>query len=233
MLKDSRPIEICLAWARKRGVDTGGLLLERERDYAAKFEELARFGPYYELEVDGRSKCSKFESGLKPKLKMTFGHQEISNFPTLVNKCRMYEDDMKADEVATAKSIPPKNFGPQGNLMHGKGKGKVFQEERKPYSPPTANVAEFMSVICAQERHLAAFTTRRLGISRGILLSYGRDPRLSERFSLGRERLTWEGETLGYTRGFSLEQELSRLGEKWHFETVETVRFSLVRESLA
>ncbi|KAF1892751.1 hypothetical protein Lal_00042644 [Lupinus albus] len=50
------------------------------------------------------------------------------------------------------------------------------------------------------------------------------DPRLSRRFSLGRERFTWEGEILGYTREFSPEQELSRLGEKWHFGAVDTVR---------
>ncbi|KAF1894407.1 hypothetical protein Lal_00027104 [Lupinus albus] len=42
--------------------------------------------------------------------------------------------------------------------------------------------------------------------------------------------LTWEGETLGNTGGFSPERELSRLGEKWHFGTVDTVRFSLERE---
>ncbi|KAF1863388.1 hypothetical protein Lal_00031275 [Lupinus albus] len=41
-------------------------------EYATKFEELARFCPYSELEVDGRSKCSKFESGLKLKFKMMF-----------------------------------------------------------------------------------------------------------------------------------------------------------------
>ncbi|KAF1896014.1 hypothetical protein Lal_00033454 [Lupinus albus] len=87
-------------------------------EYAAKYEELARYCPYYELEVDGRSKCAKFVSGLKPKLKMM-----------------MYEDDMKEEEVATSKSIPPKNFGPQRNFMHRKGKGKSFQEERKLYSP--------------------------------------------------------------------------------------------------
>ncbi|KAF1867860.1 hypothetical protein Lal_00012756 [Lupinus albus] len=39
-------------------------------------------------------------------------------------------------------------------------------------------------------------------------------PRLSERFSPERERITWDGEILGYTRGFSPERELSRLGEK-------------------
>ncbi|KAF1864609.1 hypothetical protein Lal_00039239 [Lupinus albus] len=58
-----------------------------------------------EDQVDGRSKCAKFESGLKPKLKM-FGHQEIFDFPTLVNKCRMFEDDMRMDDVAINKPNP-------------------------------------------------------------------------------------------------------------------------------
>ncbi|KAF1874102.1 hypothetical protein Lal_00041546 [Lupinus albus] len=39
------------------------------------------------------------------------------------------------------------------------------------------------------------------------------DSRLSEGFSPQRERLTWEGEILGYTGGFSLERELGRLSE--------------------
>ncbi|KAF1892225.1 hypothetical protein Lal_00036586 [Lupinus albus] len=39
-------------------------------------------------------------------------------------------------------------------------------------------------------------------------------PRLIERFSPERERITWEGEILDYTRGFSPERELSRLGQK-------------------
>ncbi|KAF1866048.1 hypothetical protein Lal_00013484 [Lupinus albus] len=129
-------------------------------EYAAKFEELARFCPYSELEMDGRSKCSKFEPGLKPKLRRMFGHQEIADFPTLVNKCRMYEDDLTVDVVVTPRANPPKNFGPQRN--HPKA-------------------------------HLG-------------------------------------GEILGYTGGFSPEREMSRLGEKWHFRTVETVRFSLERE---
>ncbi|KAF1862988.1 hypothetical protein Lal_00018832 [Lupinus albus] len=54
-------------------------------------------------------------------------------------KNRIYEDDLAADEAATPKVIPPKNFGPQRNFSHGKGKDKVFQEERKPYSPPTGS----------------------------------------------------------------------------------------------
>ncbi|KAF1881842.1 hypothetical protein Lal_00042555 [Lupinus albus] len=47
-------------------------------------------------------------------------------------------------------------------------------------------------------------------------------PRLSERFSPEQERITWEGEILGYIGGFSPERELSRLGEKWQFWAVYT-----------
>ncbi|KAF1892951.1 hypothetical protein Lal_00015272 [Lupinus albus] len=52
------------------------------------------------------------------------------------------------------------------------------------------------------------------------------DPRLSERFSPGRERLTWEGKIQEYTRRFSPGREIA-------FWVVDTVRFSLERESLA
>ncbi|KAF1885700.1 hypothetical protein Lal_00039548 [Lupinus albus] len=102
-------------------------------EYASKFEELARFCPYSELEVDGRSKCSKFELGLRPKLKRMFGHQEIVDFATLVNKCRMYEDNLKTAEVATPKTISPRNYGPQRNHMQGRGKERV-EDDRKPYA---------------------------------------------------------------------------------------------------
>ncbi|KAF1874169.1 hypothetical protein Lal_00041615 [Lupinus albus] len=90
-------------------------------EYAAKFEELARFCPYSELEVDGRSKCSKFESGLRPKLKRMLRHQEIADFATLVNKFRMYEDDLKVDELATPEKISPWDYGPQRNHMRERG----------------------------------------------------------------------------------------------------------------
>ncbi|KAF1891485.1 hypothetical protein Lal_00012373 [Lupinus albus] len=105
-------------------------------EYAAKFEELAWFCPYSELEVDGWSKCFKFESGLRPKLKRMFGHQEIADFATLVNKCRMYEDNLKAYEVATPKSISPRNYGHQRNHVQGRGKERV-EDDRKHYATPT------------------------------------------------------------------------------------------------
>ncbi|KAF1887829.1 hypothetical protein Lal_00023837 [Lupinus albus] len=108
-------------------------------EYSAKFEELIRYCPYAELELDGRSKCVKFEMGLRPELRVTFGHEEISDFPTLVNKCRIYEDNVRRRDAAAREDNPPKHYGPQRNFSHGKGKGRMFQEERKPYSPPTSS----------------------------------------------------------------------------------------------
>ncbi|KAF1860155.1 hypothetical protein Lal_00033753 [Lupinus albus] len=93
-------------------------------EYAAKFEELVWFCPYSELEVDEWSKCSKFESGLRPKLKKMFGHQEIADFATL--------DDLKKDEVATPKSIPPRNYGPQRNHMQGESWKSCLSERFSP-----------------------------------------------------------------------------------------------------
>ncbi|KAF1870575.1 hypothetical protein Lal_00025791 [Lupinus albus] len=108
-------------------------------EYSAKFEDLIWYCPYAELELDGRSKCVKFEMGLRPELRVTFGHEEISDFPTLVNKCRMYENNVRRRDIAAKKDNPPKHYGPQRNFSHGKRKGKMFQEERKPYSPPTSS----------------------------------------------------------------------------------------------
>ncbi|KAF1888803.1 hypothetical protein Lal_00036845 [Lupinus albus] len=105
-------------------------------EYAAKLEELARFCPYSELEVDGRSKCSKFESGLRPKLKIMFGHQEIADFATLVNKCRMYKDNLKADELETPETDVPRDYGPQRNHRQGRGKERV-EDDRKSYAATT------------------------------------------------------------------------------------------------
>ncbi|KAF1894823.1 hypothetical protein Lal_00028266 [Lupinus albus] len=129
-------------------------------EYAANFEELARFCPYSELEVDERSKCSKFESGLRSKLKRMFRHQEIADFATLVNKCRMYEDDLKVDDLETPEKISPRNYGPQRSNMRERGKGRV-EEDRKPYavtrhrdrsfqrsSPPTVPTDEVSTPMC-------------------------------------------------------------------------------------
>ena len=43
-------------------------------EYAAKFEELIKYSPYYQFNPDERSKCGKFENGLRPKIKLAFGY---------------------------------------------------------------------------------------------------------------------------------------------------------------
>ncbi|KAF1891580.1 hypothetical protein Lal_00042574 [Lupinus albus] len=124
-------VHIAVKYVNKLGID-----IVR---FAAKVEipnVTVRFCPYSELEVDGRSKCSKFESGLRPKLKRMSRHHEIVDFATLVNKCRMYEDDLKVDELATPKTISPGNYGPQRNHMWEVGKERV-EDDRKPFAATT------------------------------------------------------------------------------------------------
>ncbi|KAF1869409.1 hypothetical protein Lal_00045272 [Lupinus albus] len=92
-----------------------------------------------------------------------------------------------------------------------------------PYAIFITNILEHFSVSTAGETKVA-LNLRESNIDVEVVHSW--DPRLSEIFSLGRERFTWEGEILGHTGE-------SRLGEKWNFGDVDTVRFSLERESLA
>ncbi|KAF1867827.1 hypothetical protein Lal_00018368 [Lupinus albus] len=162
-------------------------------EYAAKFEELAQFCPYSDLEVDERSKCSKFKSGLRPKLKMMFGHQEIADFATLVNKCRIYEDNLKANEVATLKLIHPRNYGPQRNHMQGEVKREwrmtenlmrhlldivteIFKGlDHLPFLPkgfllPCAtNVADSIMGVHARDREMDVSTARSWGTLKGFV----------------------------------------------------------------
>ncbi|KAF1898724.1 hypothetical protein Lal_00028235 [Lupinus albus] len=104
--------------------------------------------------------------------------------------------------------------------------------------------AMFLKELCTYKRKLKG--NERINMGRNVSAMIGnfgalelflgmgiKNSRLSERFSPGRGRLTWKAEILGYTGGFSPERGLSRLGEKWHFGAVETVRCSLERESLA
>ncbi|KAF1876989.1 hypothetical protein Lal_00044925 [Lupinus albus] len=44
--------------------------------------------------------------------------------------------NMKADGVVTSKSIPHKDFGPQRNFVHERGKDNMYREGWKPYFPP-------------------------------------------------------------------------------------------------
>lgn len=61
--------------------------------YASKFEELMKYCSHYNSEAAEESKCIKFESGLRPEIKQGIRYQEIHRFPTLVNKCRIFDED--------------------------------------------------------------------------------------------------------------------------------------------
>ncbi|XP_057426068.1 uncharacterized protein LOC130719458 [Lotus japonicus] len=65
-------------------------------EYAAKFEELALFYLPYQAAGNERSKCVKFENGLRPEIKEAIGYQRVRDFPTLVDMCRIFEDDHKS-----------------------------------------------------------------------------------------------------------------------------------------
>ncbi|XP_050908642.1 uncharacterized protein LOC127122334 [Lathyrus oleraceus] len=66
-------------------------------NYAAMFEKLSRYCPHYNGVGAEGSKCVKFESGLCPEIKQFIGYQEISCFLVLINKCKIYDEDIEQD----------------------------------------------------------------------------------------------------------------------------------------
>ncbi|XP_057444172.1 uncharacterized protein LOC130736353 [Lotus japonicus] len=65
-------------------------------EYAAMFEELCRFHPHFRAAADETSKCVKFQYGLRPHIKTAVEHDHIRNFATLVEKCRIFEENEKS-----------------------------------------------------------------------------------------------------------------------------------------
>ncbi|XP_057444211.1 uncharacterized protein LOC130736393 [Lotus japonicus] len=98
-----------------------GMMLVGE--YAAKFEELCRFHPHYSAAADETSKYVKFEYGLRPDIRTAVGHDQIQNFATLVEKCRIFEENEKSRK----------------EYLKGQGVSKAPKkkdERRKPYFRP-------------------------------------------------------------------------------------------------
>ena len=93
-------------------------------EYATKFDELSKFCSYFHDRVNEHSRCSKFESGLRPDIKQAVTYLEISSFATLVNHCRIYEDD------TIARQTQWRQWGP---LRH---KRNDFNN-KKPYQRPS------------------------------------------------------------------------------------------------
>ncbi|XP_073221484.1 uncharacterized protein [Cicer arietinum] len=71
-------------------------------EYAAKFEELSRYYPLYVGEAGEHSKCIKFKMELTPVIKKQVEMQKMRDFPTLVNKSRIYDEDSRAEKVHMA-----------------------------------------------------------------------------------------------------------------------------------
>ena len=62
-------------------------------EYAVRFEELVKFCPHYNIPTAEVSKCIKFENRLRPEIKQGIGYLQIRQFPELVNKCRIFDQD--------------------------------------------------------------------------------------------------------------------------------------------
>uniref|UniRef100_A0A1S3DWK0 ATP-dependent RNA helicase glh-1-like n=1 Tax=Cicer arietinum TaxID=3827 RepID=A0A1S3DWK0_CICAR len=92
-------------------------------EYAAKFEELSRYYPLYVGEAGEKSKCIKFEMGLRPESKKQVGMQEIRDFPTLVNKSRIYDEDSRAEKAHYRNTSTMKDKRP---MQHNRGKPYPF-----------------------------------------------------------------------------------------------------------
>lgn len=117
-------------------------------DYAVKFEELIKFFPYYNRFDAKESKCIKFESGLRPKIKQFIGYREIPQFPVLVSKFRIYDEDNRA-RSAYYKSVGNKNNGNQNHvkpyvILNGKGKHKFQQNNNNWKSESGGSVANLI-----------------------------------------------------------------------------------------
>ena len=83
-------------------------------DYAARFEELARYYAPYATAGNDRSKCVKIKSGLRPEIKQGVAVLEVQDFGALVHKCREYED-VYNERVASFRNKKPV---PQGKGKH-------------------------------------------------------------------------------------------------------------------
>lgn len=88
-------------------------------DYAAKFKELSRFFPHYNVLGDEGSKRIKFESGLHLEIKQFIGYQDIRQFFLMVNTCSFYDENICA-RSPHYKSINDKK---RSNQNHGKPYG--------------------------------------------------------------------------------------------------------------
>ncbi|XP_058766068.1 uncharacterized protein LOC131639602 [Vicia villosa] len=92
--------------------------------YAARFQELIKYCPHYNTMNAERSKCLKFVNGLRRDIKKAIGYQQITRFTELVNKSRIYDEDIR-ESASHYKAMNEKKFQFRGKLYDGKGKQKA------------------------------------------------------------------------------------------------------------
>ena len=102
-------------------------------EYIAKLEELCKFSTIYQWNLDEIQKCVKFEGGLK--------EEEIRDFATLANKCRLMEEyskklaDTRSDIIK--KRVAPKSQEFQHTLPPKKLSQFNGHEGKQPQRPTT------------------------------------------------------------------------------------------------
>ncbi|XP_058726053.1 uncharacterized protein LOC131597366 [Vicia villosa] len=118
-------------------------------EYAARFQELIKYCPYYNTMNAERSKCLAFVDGLRPDIKKAVGYQQITRFARLVNKSGIYDEDSR-ESSSYYKSLNDK-----------KGKG---QFSGKPYDDKKNNMVEVTCFKCGKVGHKA----NRCGFGSGV-----------------------------------------------------------------
>ena len=89
-------------------------------EYASRFEELVKYCSQYNTNEAMHSKCIMFDNGLRPEIKQGIACQKIRNYPELVSRSRIYDNDNRA-RIAHYKAV---------NDRRGK------QNRGKPYDAP-------------------------------------------------------------------------------------------------
>ncbi|MCI54101.1 cellular nucleic acid-binding protein, partial [Trifolium medium] len=92
--------------------------------YSAKFEALCVFSPHYNTVEAEEDKCVKFESGLCADIKQLIGFSEIRDFPSLMTKARICDEDEKTKSSYYKALNDWKGKGlDRGRPYDNKGKG--------------------------------------------------------------------------------------------------------------
>ncbi|XP_050892992.1 uncharacterized protein LOC127098435 [Lathyrus oleraceus] len=125
-------------------------------EYAAKLEELVKFCPHYNGAAVEVSKFIKFENGLRPEIKQGISYQKIRRFPTIVNKCRIYDEDYMActthyNSVSERKGNNQFRGKPYSALTD-KGKQRTIDDKKPSGGVTLASVKCFR---CGESGHRA------------------------------------------------------------------------------